>query len=58
VYIIHVHSAAYTQTSAAGKNTMELYTEDSQENSLTEKQAKVLKFIEARYLDSGTSPTY
>jgi repressor LexA len=37
---------------------MELYTDDSQENSLTEKQAKVLKFIESRYLDTGTSPTY
>jgi repressor LexA len=37
---------------------MELYAENSLENSLTEKQARVLEFIESRYLDSGTSPTY
>lgn len=37
---------------------MELYTENSEENSLTEKQARVLQFIESRYLENGTSPTY
>jgi repressor LexA len=37
---------------------MELYTENSPENALTIKQARVLEFIESRYLDSGTSPTY
>lgn len=37
---------------------MELYTENSQENTLTEKQARVLEFIEKRYLETGTSPTY
>jgi repressor LexA len=43
---------------SAGNNTMELYTENSEENTMTEKQARVLEFIEKRYLDSGTSPTY
>jgi repressor LexA len=37
---------------------MELYTENSSENTLTAKQARVLEFIESRYLDTGTSPTY
>jgi repressor LexA len=37
---------------------MELYTENSEENTLTDKQARVLEFIESRYLETGTSPTY
>jgi len=37
---------------------MEIYSENSQENSLTAKQAMVLKFIESHYLETGASPTY
>jgi repressor LexA len=62
VYIIHVGSVAYTvvifSTRFQEITIMEIYSEDSFENSLTEKQAKVLQFIESHYLDSGTSPTY